>query len=132
MRIFVSVPRVESSCYSSGKVSHKAHSGAKSDNQIYDNKENCSLEIVVLFVFVEIICVDREERHRESTSSNSWTFWEEVEKYTNKNCRPNPESPCPLFTVSVFYHAADKEEEYDITDEMPESTMEEAIEYELS
>jgi len=34
--------------------------------------------------------------------------------------------------VAVFYHAADKEKKYDITEEMPESTMEETIEYELS
>lgn len=34
--------------------------------------------------------------------------------------------------MSIFYHAADKEEKYDITEEMPESTMEETIEYELS
>lgn len=132
MRIFVSVPCIESSGDSSCKVSHKAHCSTKSQHEIYDDKENCSLEIFVLSVFVEIICVDCKEWHSKTTSSNRWIFWEEIEKYADKNCCPDPQSPSPLFSVAVFYNAADKEEKYDIAQEMPEPTMEEAIENELS
>lgn len=74
MRIFVSVPRIESSCYSSCKVSHKAHRSTHSDNEIYDDQEDCSLEVVVLFVLIKIIGIDSQERHSKSTSSNSRAF----------------------------------------------------------
>lgn len=132
MRIFVSVPCIESSGDSSCKVSHKAHCSTKSQHEIYDDKENCSLEIFVLSVFVKIICVNCEEWHSKTTSSNRRIFWEEIEKYTNKNCRPDPESPSPFFSVRVFYHATNKEKKNDIAQEMPESTMEETVKDELS
>lgn len=71
-------------------MSHKTHSRSKTENKIYDNKENCSFEIIVLFVFIEIIRIDREERHSKTASTDSGIFWEEVEKDSNKYSCPNP------------------------------------------
>lgn len=132
MRIFVSVPCIEPSGDSSCKVSHKAHCSTKSQHEIYNDKENCSLEIFVLSVFVKIICVDCEEWHSKTTSSYRRIFWEEIEKYTNKNCCPDPQSPSPFFSVRVFYDATNKEKKNHIAQEMPESTMEKTVEDELS
>ncbi len=132
MRIFVSVPCVESSSYSSCKVPHKTNCRTKSEYEIYDYEKQCSLEVFVLLVLVKIIGIDGEKWHGKSASTNSRILRKLVEKYTNKNCRPDPESPGPFFPMSVLYHPPYKEEKYDITEEMPESTMKEAIEDELS
>ena len=132
MRIFVSVPRVESSSDSSCKVSHKTHCSAKSKHEIYSYEEYCSFEIFVLLVLVKIIGVDSEEWHGKSASTNSRILGKLIEEYANKNCRPDPESPSPFFSVRVFYDATNKEKKYHIAQEMPESTMKEAVQYEFS
>ncbi len=111
---------------------HKTHCSAKSEYEIYDYEEQCSLEIFVLLVLVKIIGIDGEEWHGKTTSANSRILGKLIEEYANKNCRPDPESPGPFFTMSVLYHPPYKEEKYDIAQEMPESTMKEAVEYEFS
>lgn len=72
--MFVSVPSIYSSSKSSCKMPHKADRCAKTENEIYDNEEYSSLEVLVLFVFIKIICVDSEERHSKATSTNGRIF----------------------------------------------------------
>lgn len=86
----------------------------------------------MFFMLVKVISIDGEERHGKSTSANSRILRKLIEEYANKDCCPDPESPGPFFTMSVLYHPADKEKKYDIAQEMPEPTMEKAIENELS
>lgn len=95
---------------------HKTHCCSETENEIYHNEEYGSLEILMLFVFIKIICVDSKERHGKTTSTNGRIFWKKIEKNSNRNSRPNPQPPCPFFPMGIFDDSANKEEKYDIAE----------------
>lgn len=111
-------------------MSEETHIRAESDEYIYRYQEECSLEVLI-FVSIQVKCIDRKQWHRESTASDCVIFRQIHECESDEQCRPEPEEPDIPAAVMDFDDTTDHDKKEYIAEYMQYSSMQKAIEQEL-